>query len=235
MKASEYLSWVEEHKAEEVAGPAYCLNLFVLAESCKAQRVLELGHGWGWSATAFAASIENRVGEIICIDVVDRRKKECVDFLWNISVKYVFQKSSIRSVFTEGEFDLIYMDASPTLEDIFCDYEQFYRFLKPNGLLIVDGLFGQIGPTSFIKKSKLDWLPMQYSEKYAHGVHRKKPWPEIKIGKNVKCYACDWGMKSLDPALLDSSAMSHIQSTGHAEVHSWAEQGKPIYSWVRRA
>lgn len=217
MKASEYFQWLEENEPREVGGRQYCLNLYMLAESCQATAILEVGHGWGWSATAFAASLQERRGKLVSIDPVDRRSRPCSDFMPN-RCDWVFARMHSHEYAPQDTYDLIYLDGSPVLGDIGRDFDRFYPHLRNGGLLVLDGACGQAGPTAFMKESRRSWTPLQYSEYYAHAVHRKKPWSSMRPMVSVACKGCPWRMTGATEEALSEQAQRHSEKTSHQVI-----------------
>lgn len=214
MKASEYTAWLEAHPPKHVTGPQYCLNLFTLAESVKATRILEFGTGWGWSTTAFLASVSERDGELWTVDDVVRLDPETDKFIMNNGgCNAVACKT--QEFIPKGNYDLVYLDANPSIAAIVEDFERVWPHLRPGGLLVVDGMFGQHGPSVFWNKVGLACTPLQYSDGYAHGVHRKKPWPKHKRVTSVFCTECRWESKGKDEGAVLESTSAHVLATEH--------------------
>ncbi len=214
MKASEYMAWLEGQDPKHVAGRQYCLNLYALAESIKATRILEFGTGWGWSGTAFSASVSNRSGSVVSVDSKDRMDDPCRDFLEGVDC-FRAERSNTAEVALEGPFDLVYLDADPAIDAMIEDYKKTWPLLRPGGLLVVDGMFGQHGPSVFWNKVGLSCTPIQYSDGYAHGVHRKKPWPKHKRVTSVFCTECRWESKDRDEGVVMEHVSQHVITTEH--------------------
>lgn len=212
MKPAAYFAWLEEHPPTEVNGVQYCLSLYSLCEGVRAKSVLEIGQGWGWSSTALCASVSERGGKVVSLDPVDRMRPECREFVAGSHESIPLSSFEYEP---QGMFDLIYMDGDPRLDTIQQDYARYYEHLSPGGLLIVDGYFGQGGPTDFWKDCGLEFVPLQYSEYYAHAVHRKKPWNVMTPVVVVACNNCAWATADGTEVMLAEKARAHSEENHH--------------------
>lgn len=215
MRLSEYARWLSEHPCDEVGGTLYCLNLYALAESVKARNVLEIGTGWGCSTAAFAASLSKRNGTITSVDSHDRVEPKCRALINGTSVTVNFVLSRFEDYAHTSTVDVLYVDTDWTQESIESCRDKYYDLLNPGGLFIVDGVFGQPGPTAFMRDSRLRFMPLSYSDDYAHAVHRKEPWPFKKPITTASCRDCSWSVSDLTEREIVSMATLHNQKYEH--------------------
>lgn len=215
MRLSEYARWLAEHPCDEVGGTTYCLNLYTLAEGIQAKRVLEIGTGWGCSTTAFAASLSRREGTITTVDTHDRVETKCKALIGESGVPVSFVRSRFEEYTHNGPVDILYVDTDWTEESIELCRERFYESIVPGGLFIVDGIFGQPGPTAFMRESNLQFTPLSYSIDYAHGIHRKPPLPFRNPIKNATCNDCSWEAYDLPEREVVALATLHNQKYEH--------------------
>ena len=124
-----------------IVGPHVGRLLSVLARSCGARRVLELGSGFGYSALWFARALTPD-GEIHCTDNSEENSDLAMGFLGRAGYgKLVrFHLGDALEVLerAEGQFDVIFNDV---------DKEQYPRViepavarLRPGGLFITDNV-----------------------------------------------------------------------------------------------
>jgi predicted O-methyltransferase YrrM len=215
MRLSEYARWAEKNGCRHVTGPRYCLNLYSFSESVQAKRILEIGTGWGFSTTALAASVGQRDGSIVTIDNEDRLDGECLKLLGRSGAEVQHIRSRFQDYTPDGLFDLIYCDVEWTAECMRECHNLFYGFLRPGGLYVVDGMFGQPGVTQFVDERSA-FLPLHYSESYAHAVHRKQPWPRKPIFRHAVCRDCDWVSDSWEQEEIVGQMNDHCKALGHS-------------------
>jgi predicted O-methyltransferase YrrM len=124
-----------------IVGPQVGRLLHLLALTCSAKRVLELGSGFGYSAYWFARAV-GRDGLVILTDRSPERAREAADFLERggfadrirIQVGDAFEIADRL----EGPFDVVFNDADkeryPEVLDV------ALSLLRPGGLLISDNM-----------------------------------------------------------------------------------------------
>lgn len=219
MLLSEYARWLDANPCYEVTGPAYCTNLYSLADGIKARNVLEIGTGWGCSTAAFAASLSKREGcRIVTVDNENRIEPKCRRLIRKSGVPVEYVSSLFEDYSCDFVADIIYIDTDWTEESMAACHKKFYGNLRPGGLFILDGMFGQFGPTAFVKNSGLAFQPLQYSESYAHAVHRKEPWPFKPIITYARCYECQWSSDGWDESAIVRQTTEHNDKFNHAVV-----------------
>ncbi len=207
---------------KEVSGVQYALSLYTLAESAHATSILELGAGWGWSARAFAMSLENRPGgRLVSVDQEPQR-------IHNANRKYIIDsgidwdiiEGNSAMVEVDGNFDIIYIDANPDMAQ--ADFLRFYPKLKPGGFMILDGYGGQIGPTEAVDSlsPSYPFMSLPYNYPYCHAVHRKLKELVSKDGNKVTCDNCSVGEFYKDWRTADTAAWSHARQQHHKVVVS---------------
>lgn len=216
MRLSEYAHWLEKHPCLEVGGPQYCLNLYTLAESVQAKIVLEIGTGWGCSTTAFAASLSQRPGSyIVTLDQSDRMEPKCRRLLEKIGVPVHSVRSTLQDyACPEPLVDIVYVDLDGSRESVDMTYESFHRLLPIGGLFVIDGVFGQVGPTGFVRDSGLPFTCLQYATDYAHGVYRRPG--SMALPHFTHCRDCSWSTSEWSPDAVVKQANKHALSSGHS-------------------
>lgn len=124
-----------------IIGPLVGRLLFALARSARAERILELGSGFGYSAYWFAKAIE-RNGKIICTesnhDNVERGLKYFHNAKVTPDVKFLTGDALTLIDQVEGEFDIIFNDIDKHQYP-----EAFHKAiprLRKGGLLISDNV-----------------------------------------------------------------------------------------------
>ena len=174
--------------------------------------------GWGWSGRAFALSLENRPpAKLTSIDIVPERisrenRRAVIDagIDWNIIAE------DSAKVEIDEEFDLVYIDANPDMAH--ADFLRFYPYLRPGGLMIMDGYGMQLGPTEAV-----DSLSAQYpftsipygSGNYSHAIHRKPIPPNGKTAIRVMCKECNTLVNCSSWKEADKTANAHTMASGH--------------------
>lgn len=124
-----------------IVGPLVGRLLFVLAKSVQAERILELGSGFGYSAYWFAKAL-GREGRMICTDGnPDNAEHARVYFQrGKISNKIDFKTGDALKLIDaiDGQFDIIFVDIDKK------DYPKAYRKavprLRKGGLLVCDNV-----------------------------------------------------------------------------------------------
>lgn len=124
-----------------IVGPLVGRLLAQLTLLTKAERILELGSGFGYSAYWFARSV-GKNGKIICTDGDPRNRDRALESLkrGGISMRVDFRVGNALEIIDEldGQFDIILNDIDKE------DYpEAFHRAvprLKKGGLLITDNV-----------------------------------------------------------------------------------------------
>lgn len=202
----------------EVLGNQYALSLYTLAESVHAKDILEIGAGWGWSARAFALSLENRPGgHLTSIDThparihtENRRAVTATAIDWQII------EDSSATAPVDDEFDLIYIDGNPYMAH--SDFLRFYPKLRPGGLIVMDGYGGQVGPTEAVDSlmSSYHFTILPYKANYCHAIHSKPVPLSDKNDNSIACEAC--GGKSFYPNWreADTAANQHSNEQKHS-------------------
>ncbi len=171
-----YFKWLGENEPKEVGGVSYCRNLLTLSECCKAMEILELGQGWGWSGSAFCASLSRRAGtRMRTVDLNPPLSGPVQSFIASTLVSYEFFRGDTANVNVgeDREFDLLYMDTSGSYEGALLNWNRFGANLRRGGYLVVDGYGGQPGVTFFVDSSGLPFFLMPYTDVYSHAVYRR--------------------------------------------------------------
>ena len=173
-----YFKWLGENDPNQVGGASYCRNLLTISECCQAIDILEFGQGWGWSGSAFCASLSRRAGtKIKSVDLNPCLSGPVWDFITSTLVPYEYFRGDTANINVgvgEGwKFDLLYMDAPSSYEGILRDWNKFGPNLRHGGYLVVDGYGGQLGPTFFVDSSGLPFMLMPYTDVYSHAVYRR--------------------------------------------------------------
>jgi predicted O-methyltransferase YrrM len=108
------------------------------ARMIKAERVLELGSGFGYSALWFAMGMDN--GKIICTDFSEEYKEKATNAFEQMGQleKLDFRVGDGLELLTqlEGEFDIIFSDVEK--EDYPLVFKKAIPKLKKGGILITD-------------------------------------------------------------------------------------------------
>ncbi|HUL43049.1 MAG TPA: O-methyltransferase [Bacteroidota bacterium] len=138
------LSEMEQYAAANdfpIVGPLVGRLLFLLAGSINAQRILELGSGFGYSAYWFAKAI-GKDGNVICTDnrqeLADAGRKYFTRARMSQRISYLVGDALTMMEKTDGLFDVIFLDI----------HKQFYPKafrkalprLRKGGLLIADNV-----------------------------------------------------------------------------------------------
>ncbi|MHC4620770.1 MAG: O-methyltransferase [Planctomycetota bacterium] len=217
----------------EVCSNQYALNLYTLAESVSARRVLEIGAGWGWSSRAFSLSLENRLpSELVSVDINPKRiHRENRRAVLNTEICWAIQDADSTKVSLDGEFDVLYIDGDPYIAQ--ADFLKFYPQVKPGGLVIMDGYNGQIGPTEAVDSlsSSYPFVTLPYHSGYAHAVHRK-PKPLLdKDGFTAICEECQSVTPFRDWREVDTEARKHTNEKKH-RVHVRVEPRDLSYTVI---
>jgi caffeoyl-CoA O-methyltransferase len=124
-----------------IIGPLVGRMLFILAQATRAQRILELGSGFGYSAFWFAKAM-GRDGQIVCTDGNPENARNAQEYLQRgkIAAKVKFLVGDALKLIdeTDGQFDIIFNDIDKH------QYPKTYRKalprLKKGGLLISDNV-----------------------------------------------------------------------------------------------
>ena len=209
-------------ECKEVLGNQYALSLYALAESICAKDILEIGAGWGWSARAFALSLENRPGScLVSIDTKPERiHAENRAAVETTGVNWKITKAHSSSAEVAGEFDLIYIDGDPYQAQ--ADFLRFYPKLRPGGLMVMDGYGGQMGPTEAVESlsSSYPFTILPYTAKCCHAIHSR---PRRLTEKNINmitCQLCGKSQSLPNWRTADTQAVKHSQDSGHkVNVH----------------
>jgi hypothetical protein len=215
----------------EVGGQQYALNLYTLAESIKARTVLEIGAGWGWSARAFALSLAPRGGFLVSIDPhPERIKPENRGRISALEVPWEICKARSEDTPFNERIDLLYIDGDP--RNAAADYRHYYENVRDGGLIVLDGVGGQPGPTEFVESCEFDFLRLPYNDAYCHAIYRK-PVPLAHEGKyEASCTQCPQTFRADYWSALDTAIDSHISVTQHT-VNAMA--GPRRIKYIKRA
>ena len=182
MKVGDFIGYVASlpDEAERVHGHGYLLNLYMLAESLGAKRVLEFGFGWGYSAMAFAASLGNRAGTLISYDPVPREDPApLIEFALRQGCTLDFRAAYVQDYDDDTPLDLVYVDGA--VDRVCEDFNQLRSHVRPGGLIVIDGLgdlhrkdYGQdvqSAQTIMLGNAGHLILPWRYCMHYQHGLH----------------------------------------------------------------
>ena len=204
----------------EVCGTQYALSLYTLAESARATSILEIGMGWGWSARAFALSLENRLpSKLTSVDTVPQRIKgenRKVVLATGIDWDIINEDSAKAEI--EGPFDILYIDGNPNMAQ--ADFLRFYPAVRPGGFIIMDSYGGQLGPTEAVDSltPQYPFTPIPYKDVYAHAVHRKPELPRSGKGIRIVCEQCSVSINCVSWREADTKAFAHTKEMRH-NVH----------------
>ena len=199
----------------EVGGGNYALMLYVLAESVKARRILEIGAGWGHSAVAFSESLKSRLPSmLVSIDSCPERvRKQCADLVIESGITWDFIAKDSAEATIDGPFDLVYIDGDPNRAA--ADLTKFYPLVRPGGLMVLDGYGGQVGPTTASDGAGMAFTPLSYSNEFAFAIFRK-PVELNSAGKyTAACKECDDSAIMPSWVSIESWADKHIMSFNH--------------------
>ena len=103
-------------------------------------KILELGVEEGNSTSLFLKLIEKNGGKLISVDI-----KDCSHLFINPNWKFIHSSDHNfehinREVSKIGELDLILIDSFHEASHVKKNFYNYYQFLKPNGLIIVDDI-----------------------------------------------------------------------------------------------
>lgn len=196
----------------EVSGPQYALNLYTLAESSQATRILEIGAGWGWSSRAFALSLANRSGTLISIDPhTERIKAENRGRIAALSMTWDIRNERSGDNPLNDSIDILYIDGDP--RNAGTDFVRYYENVRPGGYIVLDGYGGQPGPTEFCE-GRVGFLPLRYSEVFSHAVFCK-PLPAVEHAYEGRCGDCPMSFTADNWSGLDTVIDRHVESLRH--------------------
>ena len=202
---------------DEVHGEQYALSLYTLAESVQAKDILEIGAGWGWSARAFALSLENRTGSrLVSVDRKPQRlHRKNRKAIISTGINWSIIEGNSADVEIDGEFDLIYIDGAPHM--VHADFLRFYPKLRAGGLMVVDGYGWQFGPTDAVDSlsSSYQFASLPYKDHSCHAVHRKPREQSKKDGFLVICQQCGTKVACQNWRHVDQTAYSHALQLNH--------------------
>jgi predicted O-methyltransferase YrrM len=124
-----------------IVGPLVGRFLYQLALIHRAERVLELGSGFGYSAYWFAKGLP-KTGQVLCTEGSADRIRQGVDFLTRagFSSQVAFRQGDALELMTQmdGPFDIIFCDIDKA------SYPQALTLglprLRPGGLFIADNV-----------------------------------------------------------------------------------------------
>jgi predicted O-methyltransferase YrrM len=144
------LTEMEEHARDQdfpIVGRLCGRLLELMARSVQAQRVFEMGSGFGYSAYWFSRAVGER-GEIHLTDLDANNERKALDYLGRADLARPIQYY-VASAFdalddTQGEFDVVYCDIDKA------DYPEAWNRAKqrvrPGGLYMCDNMlwFGRV-------------------------------------------------------------------------------------------
>jgi predicted O-methyltransferase YrrM len=113
--------------------------LFILVQSMKARRVLELGSGYGYSALWFARALPGN-GEVHLTDWSEENLRSARRYLdrAGLLAKARFHHGNALAIIdrVKGPFDIVFNDIDKEHYPVVVD--KAFRVLRPGGLLISD-------------------------------------------------------------------------------------------------
>lgn len=137
-----------------IVGPQVGRLLALLAHSCKARRVLELGSGFGYSALWFARVLPED-GEVHLTDTDSVQLELAREFLFRAGQgsKARFHKGDALSLAFDGPFDIVFNDVEKEQYPAVIDL--VLPLLRPGGLLITDNAlwYGKVADPAFSDKA----------------------------------------------------------------------------------
>lgn len=133
---------MEKHAAKSdfpIIGPAVGRLLFQYARALQAQRIFELGSGFGYSALWFACAMPDE-GQIYCTDFLPENLHLAERYFDRAGLRKKLSTlagSALESLAkTDGEFDIILMDID---KEIYPQgFRQAWPRLRQGGMFIVD-------------------------------------------------------------------------------------------------
>jgi caffeoyl-CoA O-methyltransferase len=167
---------MEAHARERnfpIIGPLVGNVLSQVAAAIRAERILELGSGFGYSALWFASSLPDSV-RIICTDGKEENRRRALDAFGRMGVadRIEFHVGDALSIAREieGGFDLIFCDIDKH------EYPDAFRNafprLRPGGYLIFDNALwsGRVleGDTDAATKGVVEVNRLAFSEEECH-------------------------------------------------------------------
>ena len=132
-----------------IIGPLAGPHLFQLSRMVGAQRVFELGSGYGYSALFFARAVGSE-GVVHCTELSDENIRLAEHFLTQAGVwdRVTFHQEEATAALLRigGTWDIIYNDIDK--EEYPDTIELAYNHLRPGGLFITDNIFWHGRPFS---------------------------------------------------------------------------------------
>lgn len=197
----------------EVGGQQYALNLYTLAESVQAKRVLEIGAGWGWSSRAFALSLANHGGSLISIDPhPERIKPENRGRIDALGIQWDIRKERSGDNPIVGMVDLLYIDGDP--RNAGSDFVRYYETVRSGGYIVMDGYGGQPGPTEFVD-GRSCFFPLRYSDIFSHAIYCKVMPHPAEWSYEGRCSECPATFSATAWSSLDADIDRHVETYKH--------------------
>lgn len=124
-----------------IVGPEVGRLLYQLARTSRAERIFELGSGFGYSTLWFARALPS-TGRVYHTDGDSKNTAKARDYLERAGLidRVVFGTGDARDILkdTPGEFDIVFMDIDK--DQYPSGYHVFKDRVKVGGLVIVDNL-----------------------------------------------------------------------------------------------
>jgi predicted O-methyltransferase YrrM len=155
-----------------------------LVEKINPNVVVELGVDYGYSTFVFANSLRGKEGKIYGIDLfagdIDTGFRNTHKFVIDtIQEKNLTQVEIICGEFSEVAktwnkvINILHIDGLHTYEAVKCDYETWYKFLDPNGIILFHDVvsFPEIG--KFFMEVDDGWYKLYFTHSEGLGVFTK--------------------------------------------------------------
>lgn len=135
-----------------IVGPHVGRLLGLMVKLARAQRIFEMGSGFGYSAY-FMAAAQGRSGKIVCTDLDVKNKELAQKFLagiWTTKIDFRIGHALDILAAESGTFDLIFNDVDK--EDYPKALEIAIPRLAPGGLFITDNVlwYGRVADSEFM-------------------------------------------------------------------------------------
>jgi len=122
--------------------------LGLLVRLTKADKILEIGSGIGYSTIWLAEAVKNTDGKVVTIDNHERTQKELIQNIKNaglgkwIEIKHGNAEDIVPSL--SGSWDIIFQDGGKYLYPLI--YEQIVNLTRTGGLIIADDTLFKVNP-----------------------------------------------------------------------------------------